>query len=88
MVLRELLARAEQIDDLRDLFGALGFKPVWEAVPPGPWLGEEQAEAAGVRQVVLVARHEAFRVFALVAADPERAVAAGARRASGRPRGG
>ena len=72
-MLRDVLARTEQIDDLRDLFGALGFKPVWEAVPPGPWLGEAQAEVAGVRRVVLVARHDAFRVFALDAADPERA---------------
>ncbi|PYP33403.1 MAG: hypothetical protein DMD49_03420 [Gemmatimonadetes bacterium] len=88
MVLRELLARAEQIDDLRDLFGALGFKRVWEAVPPGPWLGEARAEAAGVRRAALVARHDAFRIFALDARDPEGAVAAGARRlAAGAERG-
>ena len=78
MVLREILARTEQIEDLRDLFGALGFKPVWEAVPPGPWLGVAQAEAAGVRRVGLVARHDAFRIFAIDAADPERAAHAGA----------
>ena len=39
MVLRELLAKAGRIEDLGALFGALGFKPVWEVVPPGPWLG-------------------------------------------------
>jgi hypothetical protein len=83
-VLGELLARAERIDDLRDLFGALGFKPVWEAVPPGPWLGEPQAEAAGVRRVALVARHDAFRVFAIEAADPERATRFAAQRLAAR----
>ncbi len=80
MVLRELLARTEQIDDLRDLFGALGFKAAWEAVPPGPWLDETRAEAAGVARAALVARHEAFRVFAIEARDPERAVRATAER--------
>jgi hypothetical protein len=78
VVLRDVLARIEQIDDLRDLLGALGFKPVWEAVPPGPWLGETHVDLAGVRRVALVARHDAFRVFALEAADPERAARAGA----------
>ena len=47
MVLRELLARTEQIDDLRDLFRVLGYDAAWEAVPPGPWLGEEAARAGG-----------------------------------------
>ena len=79
-MLRELLARTEQIDDLRHLFGALGFQGAWEHVPPGPWLGPEQAAAAGVRRVALVARHEAFRVFGLDARDPERAASAAARR--------
>jgi hypothetical protein len=79
-VLRELLSRTEQIDDLRHLFGALGFQAAWEHVPPGPWLGAAQAEAAGVVRVALVARHEAFRVFAIEARDPERAVRAAARR--------
>ena len=78
MVLRDVLAHTEQIDDLRALFGALGFKPAWEAVPPGPWLGEGQAAVAGVRRIALVARHDAFRVFALDAADPERAARLGA----------
>ena len=80
MVLRELLARTEQIDDLRHLFGALGFQAAWEHVPPGPWLGSAQAEAAGVVRAVLVARHDAFRVFALEAGDPEQAVRVAARR--------
>ena len=84
MVLRDVLARIEQIDDLRNLFGALGFKPAWEAVPPGAWLGEAHAEAAGVRRVVLVARHDAFRVFALDAANPERAARSGAQVLAGR----
>src|SRR5882724_11593294 len=80
VVLRELLARTEQIDDLRHLFGALGFHAAWEPVPPGPWLGPAQAEAAGVIRAALVARHEAFRVFALEARDPEQAVRAAAQR--------
>jgi N-6 DNA Methylase len=80
VVLRELLTRTEQIDDLRHLFGALGFQAAWEPVPPGPWLGLAQAEAAGVARVALVARHEAFRVFAIEARDPEGAVRVAARR--------
>ena len=84
MVLRDLLARTEQIDDLRHLFGALGFHAAWEPVPPGPWLGPAQAEAAGVIRAALVARHEAFRVFAVEARDPERAVRAAAQRLAAR----
>jgi len=80
VVLRELLTRTEQIDDLRHLFGALGFQAAWEHVPPGPWLGTTAVEAAGVVRAALVARHEAFRVFALEARDPERAVRAAAHR--------
>jgi len=79
-VLRELLAHTEQIDDLRHLFGALGFHAAWEPVPPGPWLGPAHAEAAGVVRAALVARHDAFRVFALEARDPEQAVRAAAQR--------
>ena len=87
-MLRELLARAQGIEDLGCLFGALGFKPMWELVPPEPWLGSAHVEAAGVRRAALVARHEAFRIFALDAGDPERAVAAGAQRlAAGGERG-
>jgi hypothetical protein len=37
------------------------------------------AEVAGVRHVALVARHDAFRVFAIDAVDPERAARLGAR---------
>jgi len=80
VVLRELLTRTEQIDDLRHLFGALGFQAAWEPVPPGPWLGTAPVEAAGVVRAALVARHDAFRVFALEARDPERAVRAAAQR--------
>ncbi len=80
MVLRELLARTEQIDDLRDLFRVLGYDAAWEAVPPGPWLGEEAAGAAGVTRAGLVARHDAFRVFGPEAADPEAAARSAARR--------
>ena len=80
MVLRELLARTEQIDDLRHLFGALGFHAAWEHVPPGPWLGPAHAEATGVVRAALVAHHDSFRVFALEARDPEGAVRVAARR--------
>jgi hypothetical protein len=88
VVLREILARTEQISDLRDLFGALGYDAAWETVPPGPWLGEEAARASGVTRAALVARREAFRVFGLEAADPEGAARAAARRlAAGAERG-
>jgi Eco57I restriction-modification methylase len=88
VVLRELLARTEQIDDLRDLFRVLGYDAAWEAVPPGPWLGEPAAATAGVTRAALIARHEAFRVFALEAADPESGARAAARRlAAGAERG-
>jgi hypothetical protein len=88
VVLRELLARTEQIDDLRDLFRVLGYDAAWEAVPPGPWLGEESARGAGVTRAALIARHGAFRVFALEAADPDSAARAAARRlAAGAERG-
>ena len=88
MVLRELLTRTEQISDLRDLFRVLGYDAAWETVPPGPWLGEEAARAAGVESAALVARHDAFRVFGLEATDPEAAARAAARRlAAGAERG-
>jgi Eco57I restriction-modification methylase len=88
VVLRELVTRTEQIDDLRDLFGALGFKPACEPVPPGPWLGDARAAAAGVRRVALVARHEAYRVFGMEAEDPVRAARSAAQRlAEGAERG-
>src|SRR3989442_43165 len=84
VVLRELLARTEQISDLRDLFRVLGYQAAWETVPPGPWLGSAHADAAGVRAAALVARHEAFRVVALTADDPERAALAAAQRLAAR----
>jgi len=81
-VLRDILARTERIEDLRELFVALGYEPAWEAVPSGPWLGEDVANAAGVTQVSLIARRGAFRVFALAATNPEQAGRAAARRLS------
>ena len=88
MVLRELLTRTEQISDLRDVFRVLGYQAAWETVPPGPWLGSEAVAAGGVTGAALVARHEAFRVIALAAHDPEAAARAGARRlAAGADRG-
>ena len=87
-MLRELLARTEQIDDLRDLFRVLGYEAAWEAVPPGPWLGEDAVRAAGISRAALVARHGAFRIFGLEAADPDQAARAAARRlAAGAERG-
>ena len=68
-MLRELLARTEQISDLGALFSALGYTAVWEQVPPASWLGE-RAEP-GVRSAALVARSGAFRVFGLETRDPE-----------------
>ena len=81
-MLRDILARTEQIDDLRELFVALGYEPAWEVVPPGSWLGEDAARAAGVSHASLVARRGAFRVFALAATNPEQAGRAAARRLS------
>ena len=81
-VLRELLTRTEQISDLRDLFRVLGYQPAWEPVPPGPWLGADAAAGAAVVQAAQIARHGAFRVFALEAGDPLAAVRAGATRLS------
>lgn len=69
-MLRELLARTEQISDLGALFSALGYTPVGEHVPPAAWLGE--AASPAVRSAALVARHGAFRIFALETRDPER----------------
>ena len=83
MVLRDTLARTEQIDDLRDLFRVLGYDAAWEPVPPGPWLGDGAA-AAGVTHAALVARHGAFRVFGLAAQDPERAARLAAQRLAAR----
>jgi hypothetical protein len=79
-VLRELLTRTEQISDLRDLFRVLGYQAAWETVPPGPWLGSAAVDASRITGAALVARHDAFRVVALAAGDPEVAARAGARR--------
>jgi hypothetical protein len=87
-VLRELLTRTEQITDLRELFRVLGYQAAWETVPPGPWLGEAEASAAGVTAAALIARHKAFRVLALSATGPERAARLAAKRlAAGAERG-
>jgi hypothetical protein len=84
VALRELLARTERIDDLRDLFRALGYDAAREAVPPGPWLGDELVDAAGITRADVVARHGAFRVYALAARDPETAARGAARRMAAR----
>jgi hypothetical protein len=82
LVLRDILARTKGIDDLRELFSALGYEAAAEVVPVGPWLGDAAAGAAGISRAALIARHSAFRVFALEAADPEAAARAAARRLS------
>lgn len=66
MVVRELLTRTKRIEDLSALFGALGYGTTWEPVPPGPWLGDGAADS---RRIALVARHGAFRIFALEPRD-------------------
>jgi len=77
-VLRDILARATQIEGLHELFAALGYDPVWEPVPVEAWLGE----TGGIARAALIARHDAFRVFALEASSPEAAARAAARRLS------
>src|SRR5438445_6826028 len=87
VVLRSLLARTEQIDDLREVIRVLGYDAAWEPVPPGPWLGPA-AETARVYRAALIGRSGAFRIFALHADDPARAArAAAARLAAGMERG-
>ena len=81
-MLRDILAGITSLEDLRVLFRALDYELRFEAVPPVPWLGENAASAAGIRRAALVARHGAFRVFALEAEDPEGAARAAARRLS------
>ena len=39
-MLRDILARTTQIEDVRDLFVALGYASAWENLPPASWLGE------------------------------------------------
>ena len=79
-MLRDILARITKIEDIRELFATLGYSAAWEAVPPEPWLGEAAARSAGVTRAARVARHGAFRVFALEAADPELAARVAAKR--------
>ncbi len=81
-MLRDILRRTSDIESLRALFAALGYEAAWEAVPPGPWLGESATEVSGLTRAALIARHGAFRIFALEAADPEAAARAAARRLS------
>ena len=77
-MLRDILARATQIESLRELFAALGYEPARESVPVEAWLGA----TAGIARAALIGRHGAFRVFALEAAAPEDAARAAARRLS------
>ncbi|PYP12216.1 MAG: hypothetical protein DMD59_00725, partial [Gemmatimonadetes bacterium] len=77
-VLRDILGRTTQIEGLRELFSALGYEAVWEPVPVRAWLGEIER----ISRAALIARHGAFRVFALEAAAPEEAARAAARRLS------
>lgn len=87
-MLRDILARTRQIDDLRDLFRVLGYEPACEDVPAAAWLGEAASVAAGVTRAALIARYGAFRVFAVEASHPEDAARATARRlAAGAERG-
>src|SRR5256885_16466216 len=62
VVLRSLLARTEQIDDLREVIRVLGYDAAWEPVPPGPWLGPA-AETAGVRPAAPVRPPRALPVL-------------------------
>ena len=77
-MLRDILARTTRIESLRELFGTLGYEAVWEPVPVRAWLGEIER----ISRAALIARHGAFRVFALEAAAPEEAARAAARRLS------
>ena len=87
-MLRHILSRTTALEDLRELFRALDYELVFEAVPPAAWLGEHAAAAAGIARAALIARHGPFRVFAVEARDPEAAARAGARRlAAGAERG-
>ena len=84
-MLRDILARTTQIENLRELFAALGYEPVWEPVPVQAWLG---GDTTGITRAALIARHGAFRVFALDADAPEVAARVAARRfAAGAERG-
>jgi hypothetical protein len=88
LLLRDILARTTTLESLRELFSALDYELRFEVVPPGPWLGESVVAVAGITRAALVARHGAFRAFALEAGDPEAAARAAARRlATGAERG-
>ena len=82
MLLHDILARTTTLESLRELFSALDYELRFEAIPPGPWLGESIVADAGVTRAALLARHGPFRVFALQANDPEQAARAAARRLS------
>ncbi len=83
-MLRDILARTTQIESLRELFAALDYEAVWEPVPVRAWLGEVD----GIARAALIARHGAFRVFALDSDTPETAARIAARRfAAGAERG-
>jgi hypothetical protein len=83
--LAEHLAHTERLEDLGALFGALGYRQAWEPIPPEAWLGPGGTH---VRRAALVARHEAFRVFGVDAAESEVAARLGAQRlAAGGERG-
>src|SRR2546428_11347353 len=69
VVLRSLLARTEQIDDLREVIRVLGYDAAWEPVPPGPWLGPA-AETAGVRPAAPVRPPRPVPVFPPPPPDP------------------
>ena len=77
-MLRQILTRTTQIESLRELFGALGYEAAWEPVPVGAWLGE----TANVERAALIARHGAFRVFALETPVPVEAARRAVRRLS------
>ena len=85
-MLRGILARATQIEDIREPFVTLATHPCGEH-PPEPWPAKNTRHA-GVARVALIARHGAFRVFALTATDPAAAARFAARRlAAGVERG-
>ncbi|HTI04375.1 MAG TPA: hypothetical protein VL549_03605 [Gemmatimonadales bacterium] len=79
-MLRDILAGTTTLEDLGELFGALGYQTVWELVPVRAWLGDDR----GIGRAALVARHGAFRVFGLEGTDPEAAARLAARRLSSR----
>lgn len=81
-MLRDILARTTRLESLRELFSALEYETLFEAIPPAPWLGASAVAEGGIARAALMARHGAFRVFALEAADPEVAARAAARRLS------